>query len=229
MRPQYLVKPQDQNFTDFFSKHGRRMTFKKGEIIIRSDNPPTGVYFIEDGYVRIYSITEDGESKLHIIYKPGEIFPLVWAVKSVRKNVYYEAMGNTTLLKVSKTAFMDFTSSTKNNMSALSERMANVFNIHIDRIDNLEITKSYPRLISRLLSLAKRFGEEDKETNTVIIKAPVTQNDIANSIAMTRETTSREISRLEKKSLISYKEHLIIINNLQKLKKELSEFYENRI
>lgn len=223
------MKPQDQNFAEFFSKHGRKMTFKKGEIIIRSDNPPTGVYFIEDGYVRIYSITEDGESKLHIIYKPGEIFPLVWAVRNIRKNVYYEAMGNVTLLKVSKTAFIDFISSTKNNMNALLERMANVFNIHIDRIDNLEITKSYPRLISRLLSIARRFGQECKETNTIIIKAPITQNDIANSIAMTRETTSREISRLEKKGLIEYKEHLIIIKNLQKLKKELSEYYENRI
>ena len=223
------MKPQDQNFAEFFSKHGRKMTFKKGEIIIRSDNPPTGVYFIEDGYVRIYSITEDGESKLHIIYKPGEIFPLVWAVRNIRKNVYYEAMGNVTLLKVSKTAFIDFISSTKNNMNALLERMANVFNIHIDRIDNLEITKSYPRLISRLLSIARRFGQECKETNTIIIKAPITQNDIANSIAMTRETTSREISRLEKKGLIEYKEHLIIIKSLQKLKKELSEYYENRI
>ena len=61
----------------FFTQF-RSFPYKKGDIILRAQDSPSGVYFIESGFVRVYSFTEDGEENLHLIYKEGEIFPLVW-------------------------------------------------------------------------------------------------------------------------------------------------------
>ncbi len=212
-------------FYSFFLEKGKELSYKKGEMIIRSEDPPSGIFYLEQGYVKIYSITEDGEDRLHVIYKPGEIFPLIWAMKDVEKNIYYEALNSVTLLRVSKKEFIDFIASCRNAITALSESLADYFDIHIDRIDNLQIPKSYPRLIARLLYLVKRFGRKYKNKGSFIIEAPITHKEIANSIALTRETVSREISKLEKKKIISSSGHSIIVNSIGELKKELSEYY----
>lgn len=206
-------------FSGFFQK-GKLMHFKKREILIRPDDFPSGVFYIEKGHVKVYSITEDGEEKLHIIYKPDEIFPLIWALRSIQKEAYYEALEDLTVYRISQKDFLDFISSNPGAAFELADRLAAAFDVFIDRVDNLEITKSYPRLVARLIFLAERFGI--KEDNGILINAPIAHKDIANSIAMTRETASRELAILEKKGLIKYKNHLIFITDPEKLQSELT-------
>ena len=90
---------------------------------------------------------------------------------------------------------------------------------YVDRVDNLEYTKAYSRLIQRLLLMSERFGKE--YNGSVILEIPVTHKDIANTISLTRETTSRELLKLEKKKLISQKGHILVVNDIKKLRKEL--------
>lgn len=208
----------DETLRSFFTK-GQQLKYKKGEIIIRPDDRPSGIFFIEKGYVKIYSLTIEGEEKLHIIYKPGEIFPLIWALRSIQKEIFYEALDNMSVYRVSKREFLNFISSHPQAVFDYLERVANAFDVFVDRVDNLEIPKSYPRLIYMLLFLSARFGL--KENKGILIAAPISHKDIANSIAITRETASRELVRLEKNGLISYQNHLIFIPNLNNLQKEL--------
>lgn len=206
-------------FFEFFAK-GKQCHYKKGEILIRPDDHPFGVYYIENGYVKIYSITEEGDEKLHIIYKPGEVFPLIWALKSSQKNLYYEALDDLLVRRVTQKDFVKFISQDPKALFELADRLALSFDLFIDRVDNLEITKAYPRLVAGLLFLAKRFGVKSK--GKVIIQAPIVHKDIASSISMTRETASREMAKLEKKGLVSYQGHLLVINSIKDLEKELS-------
>ena len=210
-------------FMNFFSKYPARV-YKKGEMIIRPDDIPSGIFYIEKGYIRIYSITRDGQERLHIIYKNDELFPLMWALQDIQKNLYYEALEDSILRKSSKEDFLQFIKSHNDGLFDVTNRLVVMFSTFSDRIDNLEITKAYPRLIARLLFLATRFGIRKGEK--VRLAAPITQRDIAVSIAMTRETTSREFEVLEKKGIIGYKNHRIIINHLKKLKDELEISYE---
>ena len=78
-----------------------------------------------------------------------------------------------------------------------------------------------------IFHMAKRFG--DNKSGIVTILAPVTQKDIAYSIGMTRETASRQLSKLERKRLITYKGHLIVIKNIDKLRDELASAHERKM
>lgn len=213
----------DTHTIENFFAQAKQITYKKNEIILRPDDVPSGVYFIEKGYVKVYSITEDGEEKLHIIYKPGELFPLIWVLQGTLKNVYYEAMDTLTVRRCSKEKFLQFIKEDADVIYQLLSNLVNVFNVFADRIDNLEIPKAYPRTVARILSIAERFGV--KSGNQIVIQVPITQKDIANSITMTRETASREIERLEKKNLISYKNHHVVINDVGKLREELLKYH----
>lgn len=221
-----------ESFLDFFAQ-SKRYFYKTGQVILRPEDPPPGVYYIEKGFVKVYSLTEDGDEKLHIIYKTGEVFPLIWAFSNQSKEVFYEALTETTLRRRSKEEFLKFVKyCCEDNkeceiMLSVIDRLIAMLSVHVDRVENLELTKSYPRLVSRLLFLSKRFGKKDG--NKIIINLPLTHKDIASSINMTRETASRELGMMIKKKLIDYRGKKLIILDIKKLEKELSATYHRQL
>lgn len=217
---------KSKKLLDLFKK-GKEISYKKGEIIIRPDDIPSGVFFIQKGFVRVYSIDINGNEKVRIIYKKEEIFPLLWVLKGIQKDVYYEALDDVKLSRVPKELFREFIAENPNVLNELIDRLIFHFNVFVDRVDNLEISKAYPRLIAHLLFLSDRFGK--KTGKGILIQIPIAHKDIAASINMTRETASREFEKLEKRGLIGYKGHLIIIKDEKKIKDELLRHYEKEL
>ena len=198
--------------------------YKDGELIIRAGDTPSGVYFIEKGFVKVYAIEQNGEENLHIIYKEGEIFPIMWALRGVSKDLYYQSLGKTIVKRLSKEEFFESIRVVRVAHMELLSTITTIIDVHADRIENLEIARSYPRIIARLLYMANRFGI--RRGKGIIIEPPLNHQDIAASINMTRETASRDLEKLKKKRLISYKGKTISIKNIDKLKEELSSNYE---
>jgi len=59
------------------------------------------------------------------------------------------------------------------------------------------------------------------KSHHIVIEAPVTHQDIADSINMTRETASRALELLTKDGLIIQKNHLFILKDVEKLQDEI--------
>ncbi len=208
-----------KELNSFFAKQ-KEIKVKGGEPIILPGESAKGVYFIKKGFVRQYILTEIGEEKSYALYKAGEIFPVIWTLKNVPETSSYDALTDTELLFAKRKDFLTYIN---NNPTALHEVvmvLTSLFEAFSDRINNLALSKAQSRVIARLLSLAKRFGI--KQGDNIVIQAPLTHKDIANSIATTRETTSREVENLIHKGIISFKKKQIVIHNLKKLQDELS-------
>lgn len=212
--------------SSFFSRQ-KLLTFRKGEIILMPDETPRGIFFIREGHVRVYSLTEWGDEKLFVIYKQQEIFPLFWVFDKNPIKRFYEAMDDVELLCAPTEDFLSYIKSNPDSLMEFTYKIAGIFYVCLDRIDTLEYINAYPRLIARLLYLTKRFGE--KRGNKLLISIPLTHKDIATSISMTRETVSRELEKLEKKNLIKYVNHQIVVNDIKKLEAELSAFHDKKL
>ncbi|MCL4384467.1 Crp/Fnr family transcriptional regulator [Patescibacteria group bacterium] len=206
----------------FFNRY-RSYPYKKGEIILRAQDSPSGVYYIEQGFIRVYSFTEDGEENLHLIYKEGEIFPLVWVYTNSDLRFNYEAMTDVVLWRANKEDFIRFVDTTDSVAAELIRYIMRGFDIYSDRVDNLSLRHSYARLISRLLFLAKNHGKSlgDKIT----FEIPITQKDLASAINATRETVNKNLNTLKKKKLITINKKSITIRQPNELEKELIELY----
>lgn len=98
----------------------------------------------------------------------------------------------------------------------LTTRFAKGLNGLALRIEHLSSENVYTRVISLLLYLAAHFGSSS------LVDLPLTHQEVASLTGSTRETVSRQIERLKKKRLITYKRHTIVIKNPKKLKRELS-------
>lgn len=206
---------QRQQLLNLFHK-GTQLHYNKGEFIIRPGETPTGVFYIEKGLVKAYDITKYGEENLLIIRKSQEIFPLIWGITGKERHVVYQTLAPTTVWRISRQDLDQYIHTPGCSLSPLLDMTVEMYRIHSERIINLEYRTVRERLISFLLTMAGRFGEAHDEG--VCIAVSLRQQDIASSINASRETTSREISALEKRSLIKTTQGGIIILDKDKLK-----------
>lgn len=198
---------------------GTRSVYEKGEFVIRPGGPPQGVFYILSGLVKAYDITKYGEENLLIIRKPGEILGLTWAITGDARQIIYATLARTELLQITREQFTDFVRTNPKAALPLVDMLTDMYRIHSERILNLEYRTVRERLVSFLLSMAKRFGRQTPEG--LMLDVPLRHQDIASSISATRETTGRELSRFERQGLLSSKHSIITLKDAARLRKYL--------
>ena len=200
---------------------GTSKRYLKGEIIVQGDEEPSGVFFIIEGYVRAYSISQLGQQNLLLIQGEHEILPLPWALDGPQKvGIFYEAMSDVTVKRTSKSELRTAMGSDPWLTEQILRQLVDAFTVYSQRIQSLGFRLPRERIIACLLDLSTRFGKKDG--STTIINAPITHQDIADSTNMTRETASRTIELLTKDKLIHQENHYFVINDDKPLKAELS-------
>lgn len=208
-------KSNNESIVAYFSD-GHTMHYSKDETVIDGLNEPEGVYLIKKGFVKAYSLSESGDANLLLIHDSGEIIPLPWALDGAHTTgLYYVAMGPVTILRTSK----DRLRTAMGNNGWLSQEVlrqaVNTVTIYTKRIQTLEFRSARGRIIAELLNLAERFGRV--RDGHVYIHAPITHQDLADSINMSRETASRSLEKLFQEKLIDQKRHFFVILDLEQL------------
>lgn len=200
---------------DFFHG-GTKLAYSKGEFIIRPGESPPGVFYLEEGLVKSYDITKYGEENLLIIRKTGEFLGLTWAVTGQDRHIIYATLAPTTVWVRPRDAFTDFIR--KNPAAALPviDTITDMYRLHSERIMTLEYRTVRERLISFLLTTAKRFGERTPAGTRIGV--PLKHQDIASSISATRETTSRALAELERKGQLKSEQSYITLQDETTLK-----------
>ncbi|HUD81706.1 MAG TPA: Crp/Fnr family transcriptional regulator [Patescibacteria group bacterium] len=210
----------DESIIAYFSD-GFTMDFIRGETIINGVDDPPGVFLIKEGFVKAYSVSKAGQGNLLLIHEAGDVIPLPWALDGAHTTgLYYEALTDVTAIRSSKDTLR--TAMGKNTWLAqeILKQAVNIISTYTQRIQTLEFRSARGRIISELMHLTERFGKIHGSGS--IIDAPITHQDIADSINMSRETASRALEELTKEGLIGQDDHLFTIIDLHKLQEALS-------
>ncbi len=211
---------QTAELVEVFRLRGVKQTFRKGDFIIRPGDPPHGVFYVYQGLVKAYDITKYNEENLLIIRKEGELFPLIWAITGQERHVIYQALAPTVTWQLSRSVFLEFIENNPETLAPLLDMTIEMYRLHSERILNLEYRTVRERIISFLVTMSQRFGKQTDDG--LLIDVSLRHQDIASSINATRETTSRELSALERKGLLSNKQSLILLKDLDGLRKHLN-------
>lgn len=205
-----------------FYTGGKKIEYRRGEVVLRAGEEPRGIYFIEKGYLKVYGFSKDGNEHLHLIYGPGDLFPIIWLFEGAIRNVSYEAIRPLTVWLVEKESFLKFIKSKSTVLFSVLTHVTSLFRYYAGRIDNLLYSNSYEKVAYSIIGLVDRFGI--KKGKKVIISVPLTHYDIASATSITRETASRALSRMHRKGILEYNaEHLIQINDLTSLIKIIGD------
>lgn len=213
-----------KKFEAFYTQFNPR-SYKKGEMLIRSDDNPQGIFCLTNGYVRQYTISKVGiELTLHIL-KPTSYFPMVWAINGT-PNVYnFEALTDVEVGRAPRDEVVNFIKDKPKIIFELMSELLEDYAETLTRVEHLVFSDAYRRVISVLLYIAKHFGNSD--SGKTIVGHRFTHQDIATLVGVARETASSEMIKLEKKGLVAYIDHLMVFGNIQELEIELLNGHKN--
>lgn len=213
-----MTHSNTQVFADFYSQF-RVRHYKQGEILIRADDDPQGIFCLTKGYVRQYTISKTGmELTLHIL-KPTSYFPMVWAINGTPNVYFFEALTPVEIGRAPRDQVVQFIKNKPNLIFALMGAMLEDYAESLTRIEHLVFSDAYRRVISILLYIAKHFGEPvDGKT---VVKHRFTHQDIATLVGVARETASIEMVKLSKRKLVRYVDHSMVFKDMDGLEQEL--------
>ena len=212
-----MAQEPAETLESFFSQF-RRLSYKKREVIIRPGDEPPGVFFISRGFVKVYSLSETGQELDLIIFKPGDFFPIIWAVTDIPLNQYCETMTPCEFWRSPKEDFRQFL---QNNPQVLWEATSKILTRLrglLERMEYMVFGNAYQKVASILVICAERFGMV--KNHGILIRVPLTHRDVASLIGLTRETASVELKKLENARIISKSGGRILVKNFEKLKEE---------
>ena len=213
MKQQSLKKLDEE----FFAKFKITQRYKKNQLIFSPGAEPSGVFFIKSGYVRLYIISENGKEITFNIMKPGSYFSMIWALNQTPNIYFYEALTDVLLLKAPKDEVVNFLGKHPEVLYDLTKRVLSGLDGMTKLMEALLTGNAYQQVASVLLVLTRRFGTKVDGINEVSIDLPLTHRIIGTLAALSRESTSLEIEKLTKRGIISQKNRVIIIKQLDKL------------
>jgi CRP/FNR family transcriptional regulator len=197
--------------------HATTMTrCSRGQQILSPDDPPDRIHIIKQGRVRLYRTTPDGKQLTLDIHEKGTILGDMAMLGQDRvPEAYAEAIDDGVICTISP-----------DELRSLIERYP-IIGINIIRhlsgrlqaaereLEAMAYQRVDQRLARRLIDLAARFGVETERGT--LIRARLTQQELAELVGTTRETLAHTLSDLRRRGILDTERHQVVIRDAERL------------
>lgn len=203
---------------------GQLISRSKGQVVQTSDVQKS-LNLLKSGYIKRYIINNDGSLGVDLIYGPGDVFSLILVFKVLYdRNIlkspevyYYQAMSSCELYSLNIDDLEKEVTKNPLLYRDLLDEAGKRLTSETQGLENLAMKSAYRRVAHRLAYYAERFGHKGIKGTKIL--PPLTHQDIADVLSLTRETVSVCMMKLRKKRLIAPGSQ-IFIPNIEKLKEE---------
>ena len=193
---------QNSSLEQLFENTQSRKT-QKGQILLYQGEKTDDIFYIQNGYVKVYDVTADGDEKLLLILGSGDVFPLVWEFDSIRPlHYFYETITDATFCITKRnTVIKKVGEDHKLALQMLQYFVDRTSNL-MSRIECIEATSAKHKVAQVLLYLAESHGDEITNC-TYKIRIPVTHQMIADMTGINRSTASVQMKELETEKMFN--------------------------
>lgn len=196
--------------------HERR-SFQSGELIYRQADPPSSLYFIERGRVRIGSFQGDGNDTTKALLREGEVFGEMVIAGEASRSDFAQALEDDVQICVIP---WDGLQALMKDDAELSLRLVKWMGYRMRRMERrlevLAFKDARTRIVEFLRDAAafkgKKIGDE------VLIRTKLTHKDIAALTATSRQTVSETLNDLRRENQIFFERGKILLRDLDQLK-----------
>jgi CRP/FNR family transcriptional regulator len=207
-----------KNLVDFFSKYPLKK-YKKGQIVVESNENFKGVYFVKSGYLRVYDVrAEEKESGIQL-FNPWFYLSLISAKTGLKSRHFIETMSPVEAWMAPVEEFKKFLKDNPKLDEEINKQVMENFLDLTTFVSQLISGNAYLKVAGLIYSLAREYGvAKGKE---VSIKVKITHKQIATLTGLTRETVTLQMLKLEKNKVIDNDKRQIVVMDIKELKKLL--------
>jgi len=188
----------------------RRTAVAAGTMLISAQVPGDAVYFVVEGSVKLQLVRESGVELTLALLGPGDIVGEVGLMTGKPTASHAITREQTTLLWMERREFLKALELSptfaRNLATELSLRLLTSYE-RFQALATLDVTG---RVARQILELAERYGKPVPGEGIHIVFA-VTQGEIAELIAATRERVNQIMVRLKRAGVFSVDEHSRIL------------------
>lgn len=187
----------------------------KGSIIYKPGDKISNIHFMKSGFIRVYTKTPYGENTLNI-FKPIFLLSVIHHFTKQRNDLYFQALTPVEFYIVPEDDFKKFMAENSEISDIVMEFFFSSILLYFSNQGNIINGSAINKVSAVLLQLVHDYG--DMKGGSLTVNFPATHRIIANIVGLTRETTSVQMSKLQKLGVISTKRTQFQVKNLEKLK-----------
>jgi len=193
-------------------------TFKRGTVIYSPTQPGESVMVLASGRVKIKDITLGGRETIMAFIEEGELFGELALMDGDTRQEYAETVDACQVLVIPREDLLALME-TRPDIALSVTKLIGLRRRRIEtRLRNLLFLPSRDRMLHILLELAESHG--DRTGNRVEIRVPLSHQDVASLIGVTRETATLTLGQLQADGLVEVSRRRIVIRNLAGLRRE---------
>ena len=174
--------------------------FSKGGVIFNEGNIANTLYFINEGKIKLYKYTKDGKEQILHILSEGDFFGELELIKPSKYGFNSKAIEDAKICTLTKEEMKDIMMKNPEIgikvLETVGERLSKVENL----VQNLATNDVDSRMAYLIIELMEKYGENVE--GNISVKLPISREDMASFIGVTRETISRKLKKLEDENLI---------------------------
>jgi CRP/FNR family transcriptional regulator, anaerobic regulatory protein len=207
-----------EKITDFFNSYPLQK-HKKGQVLIHAGDNPMHVLQLVSGKVKQYDLSYRGDEVVLNVFKPPAFFPMSYAMNKTPNKYFFEADSDLELRKAPTEEVVTFVRANNDVLYDLLGRVYRGADGLLERMAHLMAGTAKTRVLFELIVECRRFGEEGPSGWAVALS----ESDIGARAGLSRETVSREISKLRADGIISINNRQISVPDLVRLEDSLGD------
>ncbi len=184
-------------------KNFHSLEFKAGERIFAKGDIARKAYMVLGGMVSIVAFDHKGKRRRLFSAQKGDIFPTGWLEKgSIRAEYDYEAFGDAVCAVIEKKAFDGFAKKHPEAILDILIACDNRLSFAKHRIETLVQERAENKILYLFRYMAERASLSKIEGEYVRVKNSLTQQEIGESLGLSRESASISFRKMYKNGLL---------------------------
>jgi CRP/FNR family transcriptional regulator, dissimilatory nitrate respiration regulator len=206
-----LFSGLDSATLDFFAKNSHRRRYGKGAEIFSAGDTADRIFFIAEGWVKLYRMTRDGEEIIIHIFAPGETFAEAAVFNPQRRYpVDAQAIEEASLLEIPRQLFVDKIRENSDIALMMLGSISARQRILVQQIEQITAKSAPQRIGIFLLRLCPPGKGSD-----VKVHLPYDKSLIARRLNIQPETFSRALAKLEPYGVTLHKRDITITDTVK--------------
>ncbi len=201
-------------FQAFLAEYPNK-SYKQGE-------PVKFAHFMRSGFAKVYITDQNNNETLIYFSRKNEVFPLDWIYSKTNiSTCNYIAHTNCKVTLIPREDFVKFIRSDLGVLVGRHQMMIDIYLELAGRVYGLTQQKALDKILYALYYFYRRFEDSPSPSKRSAI-LPITQQEIASFVGLTRETVNANLGKLKKLGVILNHNQPGIKLSLVKLQKALT-------
>lgn len=199
---------------DVVLRNRSAMTFDKDQVIYDVGDGNNSFFFLQTGFVKVGTITEDGRELIYDVRKSGDIVGELCASDQPRQDRAV-ALEQTEVITVPLDEVLEIVQKNRDLLRQLVQVFCASLSDAYDQLNSVAFGDTVHRLVRVLVKLGKQLGRRSGQSTE--ISTYLTQEEISQMVAVRRERISTAMNFLRDRGLVDYSRHGHLVLDLKAL------------